>query len=186
MQSASGGSNLLNAKEILEKFLDLQMGMSYADLGMGSAAHFVFPAADIVGVDGKVFGLDILKSVLVSARARAKSEGKENMHFIWTDLEVYGAAKGIDNESLDRISLVNLLNKTKQDEHVFNEANRLLRPGGKCLIIDWSMSKADSFGPPAEVRTSLDKVREMAKVVKWQELEVFEPSIYHFGIVFKK
>ncbi len=185
MVMASGGTQLLDAASILREQLDIRPGQVYADLGIGSSAHFVFPGAALVGPDGKVYAVDILKSVLAAAQSRATSSGITQIETVWTDLEIYGAAKAIANESVDRMSMVNLLYQTKKDEHVFNEANRMLKPGGKCLVIDW-LPQGASFGPPAEVRTSLDKVRQMAQVVGWKETETFHPSDYHFGVVFQK
>jgi len=147
--------------------------------------HFIFPAARIVGGEGKVFALDIQKGILDSVLSRARSEGVVNIETVWTDLEVYGAAKDIDDESLDRLSMINVLYQTKLDEHVVNEANRMLKPGGRVVVIDWKPTGA-SFGPPEEKRTSLDKVRQMTKVVNWREVTAFEPGPYHFGVVFEK
>lgn len=183
--NASTQPKTLDANEVLLHELDLRPGMTYADLGIGSAAHFVLHAARLIGPDGKVFAADILEQVLDSAKQRAKSEGLFNLETVWTDLEVYGAAKAIGNDTLDRITIINTLYQTKQDDHVINEANRMLKPGGKILIIDWNPTGA-SFGPPESSRTSLDKVRQMAQVVGWKEVRTFTPSEFHFGVLFQK
>lgn len=183
--SISGGAQLLNAQEILHTQLGLGSGMTFADLGIGSSAHFLFPGADLVGPEGKVYAVDILKSVLSAAQSRAQAEGKNQIAFVWSDLEVYGGAKEVADHSVDRLCLINLLFETSKDEHVFNEANRMLKPGGKAVVIDWNPGE-QAFGPKAEQRTSLDKVRQMAKLVQWKEISTFEPSQYHFGIVFEK
>ena len=185
MNDKPAATQLLNAQDILTKELGLAGGMTYADLGIGSSAHFIFPAANIVGDDGKVYALDIMKGTLQAAANKARVEGLLNIETVWTDLEVYGAAKAVPNESCDCISMINLLFQTKQDAHVFNEANRILKKGGTCVVVDWKPS-GGSFGPPEEVRTSLDKVRELAKVVGWSESRAFEPGQYHFGVVFSK
>ena len=180
-----GGTQLLDARDIIVNKLDTRVGMTIADLGVGSSAHFLLPSAEVVGAEGVAYGVDIVKGVLSAAESRARAEGVMNVKTVWSDLEVYGAAKDIANDTVDRICMVNLLYQTKQDEHVFNEANRMLKPGGKVVVIDWIPTKG-SFGPPEEERTSLDKVREMAKVVGWKEVLAFEPSDYHFGVVFEK
>ncbi len=176
---------LLDANTVLLHELDLRPGMIYADLGIGTSAHFVFSAARIVGDDGKVYAVDILQQVLEMVKGRAKADGYFNVETVWSDLEIYGAAKVIKNDSLDRVSLINTLYQTKEDAHVINEANRMLKLGGKILIIDWNPKGAD-FGPPEEARTSLDKVRQMAKVVGWKEVRAFTPSDFHFGVLFEK
>ncbi len=185
MPIASGGSQLLDPLNILEVQLGLGAGMTYAALGVGSSAHFIIPAAKIVGPDGKAYAIDIMKAMLSNVERRASEERLSNIIPVWSDLEVYGAAKDIPDHSLDCASLINLLYMTKQDAHVFNEANRMMKKEGRVVVIDW-LPQATSFGPPAAERTSLDKVRQMAKVVQWRESHTFEPSPYHFGVVFEK
>ena len=178
-------SEQLQAEELLSHELDLREGMVYADLGIGSAAYFALTGGRIVGDTGIVYGVDIQKKVLEACESHAKSQGIYNITCIWSDLEVYGATKKIKNDSLDRVSMVNLLFQTDQDEHVFNEANRMLKTGAKILVVDWLPIDAP-HGPAMEQRTSLDKVRQMAQIVGWKELRSFEPSKYHFGVVFEK
>lgn len=185
MATATEGTQLLNANDLLQQELDLQSGMIYADLGIGTAGHFIYTAARIVGPEGRVYGLDIMKSSLAAAESNAKQQGLSNIKLIWTDLEVYGAAKEIKNDSIDRMSIVNLLFQTKKDEHVINEANRMLKTGGRCIIIDW-LPEGALFGPPIAERTSLDKVRKIAQLVGWKEVHQFSPSDFHFGVVFEK
>lgn len=185
MAITSGGTHLLDAQDILIHQLDLAEGMTYADLGIGSSAHFIFPAAKIVDKDGKVYGLDIMKGVLEAAQSRARREGLNQIETVWTDLEVYGAASAIRNDGVDRLSMVNVLFQTIEDEHVFNEANRMLKPGGRVVIIDW-LPEGGAFGPPPEERTSIEEVRRIAAIVGWKEIREFSPGPYHFGLVFEK
>ncbi len=185
MAIASGGSQLLDPLNILEVRLGLGGGMNYAALGVGSSAHFLIPAAKIVGPEGQVYAIDILKAVLNNVETRMSEEKLTNIIPVWADLEVYGSAKDIADHSLDCASMINLLYLTKQDEHVFNEANRMMKQQGRIVVIDW-IPKEMQFGPPLAQRTSLDKVRQMAKVVHWREAQSFEPSPYHFGVVFEK
>lgn len=182
----AGESTLMNARQLLVDHLKLEPDMTYADLGVGTAAHFIFVASDIVGPNGKVYALDIMKSVLEATKSKAKTQGAYNIETVWTDLEVYGAAKAVSDESLDRMSMVNLLFQTTKDEHVFNEADRMLKQGGMCMVVDWKKGDSSGFGPPDRTRTSLDKIRKMAKVVGWKEVELIYPNRYHFGVVFQK
>lgn len=176
---------MLDAKNILEVQLGLGAGMTFAALGVGSSAHFVMPAAAIVGPEGKVYAIDIMKAVLSNVEHLASEQQLQNIVTVWSDLEIYGGAKDVPDHSVDCASMINLLYMTKQDAHVFNEANRMLKKQGRIVVIDW-LPQATSFGPPASERTSLDKVRQMAKVLQWRESHTFEPSAYHFGVVFEK
>ena len=185
MPIVTGGTQLIDAQDVLENKLGLRAGMTFADLGVGTAAHITLPASQIVGPDGKVYAIDILKSVLSALDSKIRREGITNTETVWSDLEVYGAAKVIANDSVDCLAMVNLLFQTTQDEHIFNEANRMLKNGGHVVVIDW-LPSGGSFGPPEKERTTIDKVRQMAKVVNWREVENFSPGPYHFGVIFEK
>ena len=57
------GNELINPFKVLER-AGLQSGWSVADLGCGALGHFVFPAAQLVGGNGKVYAVDIQKTAL--------------------------------------------------------------------------------------------------------------------------
>src|SRR3989344_5685414 len=114
------GSELLNPEKILAR-TNIREGMRVADFGCGASGHFVFPMSQMVGKDGKVYAVDILKSALASVESRAKIEGATNILTIWSDLEVFGGAK-IDSASLDIVAFVN----NQPNEAMLKEAARLL------------------------------------------------------------
>ncbi len=82
--------------------------MSVGDLGCGNLGYFSVPAAKIVGQNGVVYAVDILKSVLQSVENIARQEGLDNIKTVWSNLEVVGATK-ITPASLDLIMVVNML-----------------------------------------------------------------------------
>jgi len=183
MPEISGGNILLNTKEILSR-VGLTAGMKAADLGCGGAGHFVMPAARIVGDDGVVYAVDILKTVLASIESIARLENLNNIQTVWTNLEKVGATK-IEADSLDVAFLINVLFQVDKLDEVVKEAVRLIKPSGKLLVIDWKTSGAP-FGPPADKRLSADKVKQAAQKLNLKQLEEFEAGPYHWGLVFQK
>ncbi len=179
----SGGNILLDPYYIWEQG-GLRVGMKVADLGCGAAGHFVIPAAKIVGEKGVVYAVDILKSVLAAVLSRAKFEGVSNVETVWSNLEIYEATK-IQSDSLDFVLLANTLWQIKKNETVFREAVRLIKRGGKLLVIEWWAGEAP-LGPPPERRISKDYVRDLAKKYNLMEEKEFKAGPYHYGIVFKK
>lgn len=179
----SGGNILLDPYFILEQ-VELGAGMKLADLGCGAAGHFVLPAAKIVGPRGKVYAVDLLKSVLEAVKSRAKLEGVGNIELVWSNLEIYGATE-IDPESLDAVLLVNTLFQIKKRDEVLREAVRLAKKGGKVVAIEWGLGEAP-MGPPPELRLSKDAVRELAKKNGLVEVKEFKAGPYHYGLIFKK
>ena len=98
--------------------------MKVADLGCGSSGHFVFPAARLVGKNGKVYAVDILKTVLESINKRTKQEGLDNIETVWSDLEIFGATK-IESGSLDISLLINTLYQSNKRAEILRETARM-------------------------------------------------------------
>jgi len=179
----AGGNNLIDANAVLEK-LGIEAGMKVADFGCGGSAHFVLPAAEMVGEEGIVYAVDVLKSVLSGVEERVKARGYNNVKMVWTNLETYGATK-IEDGSLDAGMLVNILYQTKEDGEVVREATRMIKSEGKLLVVDWKNGGA-SFGPPADKRVSPDELKKIVGGLGLREVETFEAGPHHFGVIFLK
>ncbi len=59
-------------------------GMTVLDVGSG-AGDVAFAAADLIGPQGRVIGVDLNPAILEMARARAAAEGRRNVEFIAGD-----------------------------------------------------------------------------------------------------
>ncbi|MCX6778785.1 MAG: class I SAM-dependent methyltransferase [Candidatus Magasanikbacteria bacterium] len=179
----SGGSKLLDPKLILQK-LGLKDKMVVADLGCGAVGHFVFPASRMVGKDGKVYAVDIQRSVLENIEKRADLENLENIVGVWSDLERLGATK-VESESVDAAILINTLFQNKDRETILKEARRLLKVGGKLLVVDWLLTSSP-FGPPVEGRVDPFWVEQIGDQLGLRLMEKFSAGKYHYGLIFEK
>ena len=65
--------------------LGLKRGARVLDVCSGSGASAI-PAAETVGPEGRVVGIDLAEDLLKLARAKAKNCGIENLHFEQGDL----------------------------------------------------------------------------------------------------
>jgi ubiquinone/menaquinone biosynthesis C-methylase UbiE len=183
MQPMSGGNELLNPIAILTH-IGVKEGSVVADLGCGGAGHFVLPAGRLVGEDTTVYAVDILKTVLNTVASKARLLGINNIKKVWSNLEL-SQATNIAPDSLDFALLINVLFQSSNPEAMIKEAIRLLKPGGKLLIIDWSLAQK-VFGPPVEKRIDAKKIQERAKVLGLKLVEEFAPGPYHYAFVFTK
>lgn len=182
MPNIRGGNELISV-DLFEK-VGLEEGMTAGDLGCGNLGHFSVPAAKIVGKNGLVYAVDILKSVLQAVGHRAKQEGLNNLKIVWSNLEIVGATK-IPEASLDAAFLVNILFQSKFDDRVLKETYRLVKNGGKAIVVDW-LRISTPFGPPISDRTKKEEIKKMAENAGFRLIEDFSAGPYHYGLLFIK
>lgn len=83
--------------------------------------------------------------------------------------------------SLDRVLMVNMLHEVQDREAFATDVERVLRPGGRCTVVDFQR-KETSFGPPVEERIEEAEVPSffpsMRVARKWSFKE-----FYHYELV---
>jgi ubiquinone/menaquinone biosynthesis C-methylase UbiE len=174
------GSELLEPSKIIAR-LDLKAGMHIADMGCGASGHFVYPSAKAVGEGGKVYAVDILKSVLSSIDSKSKLQNFINVEAVWSDIEVYGGASVIKDESCDAAYLINVHAKPG----MIKEALRTLKKDGKLLLVDWK-AVATPFGPPTKDRVSIEEAKKRAAEFGLDLEQEFDAGPHHWGLIYKK
>ncbi|OGL65058.1 hypothetical protein A3F52_03825 [Candidatus Uhrbacteria bacterium RIFCSPHIGHO2_12_FULL_47_11] len=178
-----GGNELIDPVKLLEHG-GIRQGYVVADLGCGTVGHFVFPAAHMVGPQGKVYAVDILKSVLSAIESRRKLEGLDNVEAVWADLEQPGALK-IQDGSVDLTLLVNDLSQIPKRDVVLREATRITKTGGTFIVADWKLS-ASPLGPPPQKRLSPAEAKQLAQAAGFEYAGEFSAGPYHYGLIFRR
>ncbi|MFA5048029.1 MAG: methyltransferase domain-containing protein [Patescibacteria group bacterium] len=181
-------ANLQDANELIKADVfgktGLGPGMVLGDLGCGNLAFYTITGARVVGKNGVVYAVDILKSVLEAVSNRVKQEGLENIITVWSNLEVVGGAK-IPSDSLDVALIHNVLFHSKKPELIIKEAARLLKLGGRLMIVDWLKVKSP-FGPPLEDRPDPNNLKNICQKTGLKTVEDFQAGPYHFGLIYSK
>lgn len=181
-------SYIPTGKELIDPFKLLEdsgitAGMSVADFGCGTLGHYVFPAAKLVGSNGKVYAVDILKSVLSGIESRIKMESVTNVELVWGDLERENGVK-IPDGSLDMGLLINNLFLTRQPEVLIKECVRMVKSGGKFVIADWKPSAP--LGPDPKTRMAAEEALELGTKAGLRYVKEINPGNYHYGYLYIK
>ncbi|MCC6563853.1 methyltransferase domain-containing protein, partial [Candidatus Uhrbacteria bacterium] len=143
------GNELINPFKTLER-AGIREGDTVADLGCGALGHFVFPAAQLVGGNGRVYAVDIDKNALKAIDRAAKHDQYFNITPVWSDIEVVRAAR-IRDGSCHLVIVAGNLYLSRNRAGLVAEAMRLLAPGGAILMIEWQACVTD-VGPAPENR----------------------------------
>jgi len=174
---------LFDITEILHK-IAIEEKQQVAELGCGNFGFFVFPLAKLVGRQGKVYAVDILKSTLEEIKKRALRENLPQIIPIWSNLEIFKATK-IESNSLDCALMVNILHQSNQKIEVLREGIRLLKRHGNLLIIEWKNISLP-FGPDPEKRVKLESLKNATSKLGLDIKEEFEAGPYHYGLILTK
>ena len=109
----------------------LSPGETVLDLGSG-AGFDCFLAAERVGPDGRIIGLDMTPEMLERARGNAQSGGFANVEFRLGEIESLPVA----DATVDAVISNCVLNLSGDRPRVLAEVMRVLKPGGRVMISD--------------------------------------------------
>jgi SAM-dependent methyltransferase len=125
----------------------LAAGERVLDLGSGAGTDSLV-AAQMVGEQGHVSGIDMTPAMLAKARAAAAAMGVRNVEFVESEAERLPFA----DQSFDVVISNGVIDLIPDKDAVFAELHRVLVPGGRMQIADVTIQNPVS----AEGRRNID------------------------------
>jgi len=169
-------NNFIEPNQILN-MLQLNPGMDAAEFGCGSGS-FTIPLAQKLS-EGQVYGFDIQEEPLSALKGEASLKNINNITTRRTNLE-QPKSSNLPMQSVDLVLIINMLFQVEKEEPVINEAKRVLKDGGKCLIIDWHPNA--NLGPKGD-RETADFIKDLAEEAGFTTEKQFNPGNYHWGLI---
>jgi SAM-dependent methyltransferase len=109
----------------------LEPGERVLDLGSGAGTDSLV-AAQMVGAEGRVTGVDMTPEMLTKARAAAAEMGAANVEFVESEAEHLP----FPDASFDVVISNGVIDLIPDKDAVFSELHRVLVPGGRLQIAD--------------------------------------------------
>ena len=151
-------------------------GDSFLDLGAGEG-YMALAALAAVGPTGTVHALDIDGEWL--QEQAASEQLPDNFRIIAAD-----ATREIplERHSVDYLLMSNILHGFVHNgelDHVMQQVNRVLKPGGKLVLVEFK--KADTpAGPPMAIRLGSDEIRTLLCPFGYSFAQADKIGVYHY------
>ncbi|NDE68320.1 methyltransferase domain-containing protein [bacterium] len=163
-------------------FLEVKDGMRVVDIGAGSGFYSI-EVGKRVGSQGRVYAVDVQRDLLDKLKTSAGLAGVHNIEVVWGNAEKIGGTK-LREAIADRVILSNTLFQIEEKDrgNLALELKRLMKPGAKLLVIDWTA------GSPLSPKTLVPKlVAEGIFTKVGLTLEnSFDAGDHHYGLIFKR
>lgn len=161
--------------------MGLHEGMKVGDLGAGSG-HYTLAAAAIVGSTGRVYAVDVQEELLAPLQREAAARKLRNIETVWGDIERSGGTL-LRDHALDAVILSNTLFQLDDPKAAIKEIKRILKPGGKLLLVDWAGDYA-GMGPSKERIVTEHAAEELFITGGFHKAKSFRAGPHHYSVVF--
>jgi ubiquinone/menaquinone biosynthesis C-methylase UbiE len=164
-----------NPQEIVEA-ARIPPGARVAEIGCGTG-WFTFQIEEAVRPRGMVYALDMQPAMLQILRAK-----RDNWERILT-LPCSENEFELDAAEVDVVFHANTLHECEEPEKHLNEVWRVLKPGGRLIVIEWHWANEESLpGPPNTLRLEVATTQQLLKQIGFDVQETYDVGIYHYLI----
>ena len=175
---ASTRRSWFNPEKVLQD-AGLSSGMVFVDVGSGDG-FFTILAAQVVGEKGMVYAVDTDAKAIERLKREADKKGLHNVKAIVAKAEEIVFCDGCADIVFYSIVLHDFYDPAK----VLLNANRMLKPSGKLVDLDWK-KKQTTHGPPVRIRFSEEKAQELMEAAGFKISSVRSVGSDHYVIIAK-
>jgi ubiquinone/menaquinone biosynthesis C-methylase UbiE len=152
----------------------LSKGMVFADIGCGPG-FFTFPAASIVGTDGKVYAIDLQQEMLDELTKRGIPQNVLPLRSEENSIPIKKAL-------VDFTLLAYVLHEANNKHLFLKEVRRIAKQGARVLVLDWEKKEEDK-GPPVEDRVDKEDALKLLTDAGFRIIEKGTLSPSHWRIL---
>ena len=161
---------------------EIRPGSTVADFGAGSG-HYALELARAVGESGRVYAIDVQPDLLRRITNEAGRAGLNTILTIVGDVSVPHGTK-LRSRSVSMVLMSNILFQIEHKRATFEEAHRILEPGGHLAVIDWK-DMARRLGPSRAHVYSRDEAIREAQSAHFHYIGDFPAGVHHYGLMFE-
>jgi len=169
--------------EVLVTNFHIRPGDKVGDFGAG-AGNFATFLSKAVGSTGLVYACEVQKTLADKLSEKVQLERLSNVKVLWSDFEEIGGSK-LEDGLLDVAVMVNTLFQLENRQVAMEEIYRVLRPGGKLVLVDWSESWSGLGPTPTDVINER-QARDLIESVRFTFERAFDAGDHHYGLAFRK
>jgi len=159
------------APEQVMSLLKINKNDVIADLGAGNG-YFTVPIAKETTTN--VYAIDVQDDMLQLLKKHARHEKVDNIEYILGDVE----ETSLPSQSVDKGIMAFVYHEVANPDAVLREIQRILKPDGKFLIVEWEAVESE-IGPPLNERIPSKKLLEYINTrFKQTDLISFHSSVY--------
>ena len=163
------------------KALGLHENSIVADLGAGTGFYSV--AVGHIVTRGKVYAVEIMKDFLATISQKVKEAHLNNVEIIWGNIEKVGGTK-IKEGVVDAVIASNVLFQVEDKNKFIEEIKRILKKGGRVLLIDWSDSPAAGTAEHALIKK--EEARGLFERQGFSLVGQIDAGAHHYGMILVK
>ncbi|MCL6600366.1 MAG: methyltransferase domain-containing protein [Alicyclobacillus macrosporangiidus] len=164
---------LLPPEDILNR-LDVQPHHAVADVGCGPG-YFTIPLARMTR--GRVYGIDVSSDMLALLANRAAEAGLTHIEQVQAPAEHIP----LPDASVDRILCSLVLHEVDDLDQTLAEFRRLLKPGGRVMVIEWEKKPMEA-GPPMHERIEAVELETKVQAAGFQT-DIWRPNPQHYIVL---